>query len=44
MFHDSISLMQVMSVALILTGSFLWWRGLRGEARIPPAAQARVAF
>lgn len=30
MFHDSISLMQISSVLLILAGSFLWWRGLRG--------------
>lgn len=37
MFHDSISLMQVVSVALILAGAFLWWRGLRGEAPIQRA-------
>ena len=28
MFHNSVSLMQIASVALILTGAFLWWRGL----------------
>jgi len=26
--------MQLVSVGLILTGAFLWWRGLRGEAPI----------
>jgi len=44
MFHDSISLMQMVSVALILAGSFLWWRGLHGETPIPPSTQPRVAF
>jgi hypothetical protein len=29
-------LMQLVSVALILLGSFLWWRGLRGAAPLPP--------
>ena len=43
MFHDSISLMQLVSVALILTGAFLWWRGFRGAAPIPSAAPARAA-
>jgi phosphatidylglycerol---prolipoprotein diacylglyceryl transferase len=38
MFHNSISLMQVVSVGLILTGSFLWYRGLRGAAPIQPVA------
>jgi len=33
MFHDTISLMQVVSICLILTGGFLWWRGLRGTPR-----------
>ncbi|HEX4075326.1 MAG TPA: prolipoprotein diacylglyceryl transferase [Candidatus Acidoferrales bacterium] len=35
MFHDSVSLMQLVSVGLIVTGALLWWRGLRGEAPIP---------
>lgn len=35
MFHDSVSLMQLVSVGLVLAGAFLWWRGLRGEAPIP---------
>ena len=44
MFHDSISLMQLVSLALICTGAFLWWRGLRGEApiqRAPASAATR---
>ena len=42
MFHDSVSLMQIVSVGLILAGAFLWWRGLRGSAPIPPLAPARA--
>jgi phosphatidylglycerol---prolipoprotein diacylglyceryl transferase len=34
MFHDSVSLMQLVSVAMVLAGSFLWWRGLRRAAPI----------
>jgi phosphatidylglycerol:prolipoprotein diacylglycerol transferase len=37
MFHDTVSLMQFVSVGLIVSGGFLWWRGLRGSAPIPPA-------
>jgi len=29
MFHGSVSLMQVVSVGLVIGGCFLWWRGLR---------------
>jgi phosphatidylglycerol:prolipoprotein diacylglycerol transferase len=43
MFHDSVSLMQLVSVALILTGAFLWWRGLRGAAPIQSPTTARAA-
>jgi phosphatidylglycerol:prolipoprotein diacylglycerol transferase len=43
MFHDTVSLMQIVSVGLILTGAFLWWRGLKGAAPIPPIAVARTA-
>jgi phosphatidylglycerol:prolipoprotein diacylglycerol transferase len=32
MFHGTVSLMQLVSVGLVLTGAFLWWRGLRGAA------------
>jgi phosphatidylglycerol:prolipoprotein diacylglycerol transferase len=27
MFHGAISLMQIVAVAFVLTGAFLWWRG-----------------
>jgi len=37
LFHATISLMQVVSVCLILTGSFLWYRGLRGTSAITPS-------
>ena len=43
MFHDTVSLMQIVSVGLILTGAFLWWRGLRGSAAVPPRAPTHVA-
>lgn len=36
MFHNSFSLMQLVSIALILTGSFLWYRGLRGSSPVSP--------
>jgi len=42
MFHDTVSLMQIVSVGLILTGAFLWWRGLRGSAAVPPRAPTHV--
>jgi phosphatidylglycerol---prolipoprotein diacylglyceryl transferase len=35
MFHGTVSLMQFVSLGLILTGSFLWWRGLR---RVSPVS------
>jgi hypothetical protein len=43
MFHDSVSLMQITSLVLILTGAFLWWRGLQGKAPIQPVTPARAA-
>lgn len=42
MFHNSVSLMQIVSVGLVLTGGFLWWRGLRTVAPIPPATPVAV--
>jgi phosphatidylglycerol:prolipoprotein diacylglycerol transferase len=33
MFHDTVSLMQLVSVGLILAGAFLWWRVLRASAQ-----------
>lgn len=38
LFHNSVSLMQIVSIALTLTGALLWYRGLRGGALIGPAA------
>ena len=40
MFHDSISLMQIVSMFFILTGTILWWRGMRGNAPLAPARAA----
>lgn len=42
MFHDTVSLMQFVSLGLILAGGFLWWRGLRGAAPLEPAAPIAV--
>ncbi len=38
MFHDTVSLMQVVSAALVLAGLVLWWRGLRGPGKLAPAS------
>jgi phosphatidylglycerol---prolipoprotein diacylglyceryl transferase len=43
MFHDSISLMQIVSVLLIAGGSLLWWRGLNGSAPPGPAVASAEA-
>lgn len=45
LFNGAVSLMQIVSVLLILGGSFLWWRGLRGAAPLEPrvATQAGAA-
>ncbi len=43
MFHDRLSLMQIVSVALVVTGAFLWLRGHGAAAPIPPATTARAA-
>jgi prolipoprotein diacylglyceryltransferase len=42
LFHGTASLMQLVSVGLILTGSFLWWRGLRGTAPLQPVGAAQA--
>ena len=42
LFHDRLSLMQLVSAALILTGAFLWLRGHGSAAPIPPV-RARAA-
>jgi len=38
MFHGAVSLMQFVSVGLILTGASLWWRGLHRGSAIEHAA------
>jgi len=43
LFHDSVSLMQIVSVGLVLTGAIVWWRGLRASSTVAPAAPTRVA-
>ncbi len=43
MFHDTVSLMQIVSVGLILAGAFLWRRGLGSGAPVRPATPTRVA-
>ncbi len=43
MFHNTVSLMQLTSVALILTGAFLWWRGRRGGAPTTPGSAVAPA-
>jgi phosphatidylglycerol:prolipoprotein diacylglycerol transferase len=43
MFHDSISLMQIVSIILIAGGSLLWWRGLNGSAPLGPAVASADA-
>jgi phosphatidylglycerol---prolipoprotein diacylglyceryl transferase len=43
MFHDSVSLMQFVSVGLILTGAFLWWRGLRHGSQAGAAAPGAMS-
>jgi phosphatidylglycerol:prolipoprotein diacylglycerol transferase len=40
MFHDRVSLMQFVSVALILTGALLWFRGHGARAPVKPATAA----
>jgi hypothetical protein len=42
MFHDSVSLMQIVSAALIIAGASLWWRGLRRAGSIAPAPAVRA--
>ncbi len=42
LFHDSVSLMQLFSVGLILTGAILWWRGIDRTGPMRPVTQAPV--
>ncbi len=39
MFDGTVSLMQIVSAGLVLTGSFLWWRGLRNAGASSSQAQ-----
>ena len=43
MFHDRLSVMQIVSVVLIAVGAYLWLRGHGAAAPIPPATTARAA-
>jgi phosphatidylglycerol---prolipoprotein diacylglyceryl transferase len=43
MFHDRVSLMQVVSVALILTGAYLWTHGQDVSAPAKPVPPVRAA-
>jgi len=42
-FHDTVSLMQIISLGFILAGAFLWWRGLRSLTAMPPGAPTPAA-
>jgi phosphatidylglycerol:prolipoprotein diacylglycerol transferase len=42
MFHNAVSLMQLVSVALFCTGIFLWWRGLSNRAPLAAPALSRA--
>jgi phosphatidylglycerol:prolipoprotein diacylglycerol transferase len=37
MFHDTLSLMQIVSAALVCAGSFLWWRGIHSGTGFSPS-------
>jgi phosphatidylglycerol:prolipoprotein diacylglycerol transferase len=43
MFHDAVSLMQIVSVGLVFLGAFLWWRGMQGASPVSPGKPARAA-
>ena len=46
MLHGTLSLMQIVSVALIFTGAALWWRGLRntsGDRAVMPSPESPLA-
>jgi len=43
MFHDTVSLMQIVSVGMVLTGAFLLWHGSRGAASVSPQSPAPAA-
>jgi phosphatidylglycerol---prolipoprotein diacylglyceryl transferase len=43
MFHGAFSIMQVVAVAFVLTGSYLWWRGMHQQAPASESIPKRVA-
>ncbi|HXO44114.1 MAG TPA: prolipoprotein diacylglyceryl transferase [Candidatus Cybelea sp.] len=43
LFHNRLSLMQIVSAALIITGAGLWLRGHKAAASIGPATRTRTA-
>jgi phosphatidylglycerol---prolipoprotein diacylglyceryl transferase len=43
LFHDSVSLMQLFSIGLILTGAVLWWRGIDRAGPMRPVTQTPLA-
>jgi prolipoprotein diacylglyceryltransferase len=43
LFHDSVSLMQLVSIGLILTGAVLWWRGIDRAGPMRPVTQTPLA-
>ncbi|MGA9882302.1 MAG: prolipoprotein diacylglyceryl transferase [Candidatus Acidiferrales bacterium] len=43
MFHGAVSLMQFVSVGLIFSGVFLWWRGLRRGSSVERAGSGAIS-
>jgi phosphatidylglycerol---prolipoprotein diacylglyceryl transferase len=43
MFHGALSLMQLVSGGLLVAGAWLWWRGLRSSAALPPREPTSMA-
>jgi len=43
LFHDTVSLMQLVSLSWVILGAFLWWRGLRTLAALPARAPAATS-
>jgi phosphatidylglycerol---prolipoprotein diacylglyceryl transferase len=43
LFHDTVSLMQLVSVGLVVVGASLWWRGLHHAPSMTPASAPAIA-
>lgn len=43
MFNGAVSIMQIVSLVMIATGAYLWWRGLKSVAPMARPAMARSA-